>query len=242
MKRLIVLFTILTLLLLCWYFLVPSSWFTAISEPSTPEQAPEVVIPDGLFIPGPDVLDDEGNRYASVLIAGRTWLASNSRITRCGAENTIMKLADGKEKGPGVDFYDTAPRYGYYNGDTTHGYGTLYTHAAVVNCKLCPTGFRVAGKADWETLFAALGAGADRGKLLMKRYGSPFGAILGGRVDGYGPVLGGRYVFWWSAERATLKGDKKSAWGPELQGNGEVLIRQQDTRTANYVRCIKEKE
>ncbi len=227
---------ILVILLLGWYFFVPETWLEPIVAPDPIAQTPEVLIPEGLFQPGPEVRLGPNERVPTTIVGGNTWMTANAKVTDCPE----LRFGDGSEIGPYIEFYDGAARYGYYQNKDSLNYGVLYSHAAVQSCQLCPAGFRVATKADWEKLFAALGGAADRGKLLRRRYGSPFAAGLGGRIDDYGSVLGGRFEFWWAMDEAVSPGEVAMAWGPELQGNGEVRIRAQDQRIGNYVRCVKE--
>lgn len=243
MKRLIYLFITLTICFLAWYFLLPERWILAIAntvENKSVTRKPDIVIPDSLFLPGAEVVDAEGNVFGTVKINGVSWLDANARVKNCYSDSTVMDFADGGENGPHVALYSLSPRYGYYAGDKDKSYGVLYTYAAVRDCNLCPQGFRVATKADWEHLFSALGTAPDRGKFLMKKYGSPFAANLGGRADSYGSVLGGQYGFWWASDRIPTKSNNPIAWAPELRLNGEVYFREQPQRTAHYVRCVRE--
>ena len=237
MKRLVVALVLLVTLLVGWYFLVPGDWLLPVFAPApAPEKsAPAVVIPPGLFAPGPEVTMPGGATRPTVVVGGKTWTTVNATVTDCPG----LRFADGAEIGPNVEFYDTAARYGYYDDKPENGFGVVYTHKAVRTCDLCPEGFGVATRADWEALFAALGTAADRGKLIMRRHGSPFAAGLGGRVDSYGSNHAGSIEFWWALDQAEAPGDRIAAWGPELKYRGEVLMRAQDQRTANYVRCVK---
>lgn len=242
MKKIITSFSVLLLGLLGWYFLLPQTWLEPIVEAPVADEKPEVLIPPDLFTPGPDVMDANGELLSTNRIGGLVWTAANARVTTCGAGTAGMRFANGAEKGPSVAFYDKLPRYGYYQNDPSKNFGVLYNHAAVRECNLCPEGFRIATKADWSTLFASLGTAADRGKFLMRRYGSPFATKMGGRVDSYGSVLGGSFVFYWAADQAPALGGSQMAWGPEIRRNGEVQIRQQNVQTACYVRCVRDAE
>jgi uncharacterized protein (TIGR02145 family) len=194
-----------------------------------------------LFQPADTVLDSDGHKYPTCMIGEQTWLGQNLRVESCNASDGMeMSWGDGLEKGPGVSFYSQKPLYGYYLGKSSLGYGTLYTYAAVKQCNLCPEGFRVATKADWETLIEAIGPESDRSKKLFSSYGSPFHAGLGGRVDSYGSVLGGRLEFWWTGgSPGSPQTLYYKVWAAELGRNGEVRIKKQDVRAANYVRCVK---
>ncbi|MFK8163149.1 MAG: FISUMP domain-containing protein [Lewinella sp.] len=235
MKRLIASLILLITLLIGWYFFVPESWLAPIVEPEQKAPVPELVIPEELFSPGPDVRDEKGNLIPTTIVGGNTWTTVNATVTDCPG----LRFADGSEVGPNVEFYDTSARYGYYQNDASKGYGVVYTHKAVRDCKLCPEGFQVPTKADWDALFAALGTAADRGNLLRRKYGSPFAAGLGGRVDSYGSNYAGSIEFWWALDEAEVPGDRNAAWCPELKLKGELRMRPQDKKTANYVRCVK---
>lgn len=222
-----------------WYFFVPDYVLNQ-EYAQTNAADPVRAAIDTLFIAAEPVTDRAGNVYPTVMVHGQRWMAANLRTTGCNADDgTKMSWADGGEKAPHIPLYSMEPKYGYYDGNAELGYGVLYTYGAVERCQLCPEGWRVANKKDWEILFAAIGPESFRGKKLKASAGSPFNAPLGGRVDGYGAVLAGRFQFWWTLDAVTYNGYGE-AWGAELKPNGEVAIIPQAKRTANYVRCVEE--
>jgi len=185
--------------------------------------------------------DSDGNVYPLVSIGDQVWMAENLRLTTPNCEDaTTMRFTNGIERGPGVAFYDGGNRYAYYNNNPDLAYGVIYSYQAIQQCELCPSGFRLPTKADFEGLIAELGGKAPAGQALLKFGKSGFNAEIGGRIDDYGSVLAGNIGFWWTTEIEDHPLNKHNVYNFELSSKGIVKIKPQDGRVGNYVRCIKE--
>lgn len=186
------------------------------------------------------IKDAQGNIYQTVKIGYQVWMAENLRNTLIDcAEGQEMQFTNGIERGPGTKFYDGTPRFAYYNNDQESGLGVIYNFAAIQHCRLCPDGFRVPTKADWETLIEHLGGEYQAGKKLLEGGSSGFNAQLAGRIDDYGSVTKGDLEFWWSDELKT-NSNKFKAFTFEINAIGVIKLIGQDIRVGNYVRCVKE--
>jgi len=113
--------------------------------------------------------DSDGNVYPVVTIGDQVWMAENLRLTRPNCEDeATMHFTNGIERGPGVAFYDGGNRYAYYNNDPDLAYGVIYSYRAILQCELCPSGFRLPNKADFEILIDHLGGKISAGKALLQ--------------------------------------------------------------------------
>lgn len=186
--------------------------------------------------------DKAGNNYKTIKIGSQTWMAEDLRNSKIECKNDLKIIfSDGLERGPGVAFYDSlSPHYAFYNNKNLGNNGIIYNYQTVQNCAICPEGFRIPTKADWEKLIEQLGGLGVAGKRLLTGGGSGFNATLNGRIDSYGSGLQNAIGFWWSADLAT-HAPKKEAYAFEVNNLGIVKIKGQDTRVGNYVRCIKMK-
>lgn len=184
--------------------------------------------------------DSEGNVYPVVTIGDQVWMAENLRLTRPNCEDAAtMQFTNGIERGPGVAFYDGGNRYAYYNNNPALAYGVIYSYRAIQQCTLCPAGFRLPTKTDYEALIAELGGKISTAQALLKSGKSGFNAEIGGRIDDYGSVLGDKIGFWWTTDAEGHPSSKLNIYNFELSRDGVVKLKQQDYRVGNYVRCIK---
>ncbi len=150
----------------------------------------------GTISPCPDmplVQDDDGNSYNTILIEGRCWMAESLRVGK-------MLLNSQKPTNDGV-VEKWCPNDSVADCET---YGALYTwHEATQGTPktqplvskpqgLCPSGWHVANKSEWEALTAAY----DNDELFEGGV-SDFAILPGGYRSKYGE-------FEWSGEIATV--------------------------------------
>lgn len=94
------------------------------------------------------ITDVDGNTYQVVSIGNKCWLASNLMVSA-----GIPQVTDSA-----VWVNTTAPAWCYYNNDPANAtYGKIYNWYAVQKGMLCPTGWRIPTKSDWQELEQYLG-------------------------------------------------------------------------------------
>ena len=185
------------------------------------------------------ITDADGNAYSVVKIGQQKWIAENLKVTTFDCGDSIEVLfTNGVERGPDVKFYDNQPRYAYYDNRPDLGFGVIYNYATITKCSICPLGYRIPKKSDWETLINNLGGQEEAGKRLLKEGDSDFNAELGGRIDGYGSVLSGSFGFWFSQDIVANSG-QQLVFIFELDYQGTLKLKGQDIRVGNYVRCVQ---
>jgi len=157
----------------------------------------------------PTVTDVDGNEYPTVQIGDQCWMKENLKTTRYNDETLIPNVEDGNA------WKDlTTGAYVWYENDITwrDKYGALYNWFAVDDPKgLCPEGWHVPSKEEWESLISFIGGDNILGRKLRscRQVNSPIGGecvttvhprwdatsvIFGDDLDEYGLSLlpGGR--------------------------------------------------
>jgi uncharacterized protein (TIGR02145 family) len=188
------------------------------------------------------ITDKDGNDYTSVTIGAQVWMVENLKTTKYSNGDQIPNLSSDQ-------WYSTTS--GTYKTNSTT-YGNLYNGYAVDDSrKLCPTGWHVPSKADWDALIAYLG-GENIAGGKMKESGTthwlspnngatnesgftglPAGSTAGADIDGMG--LG---TFLWSS---TETDDYTSNYAFELSYVAEYCINMAHLKFVGYsVRCIKD--
>ena len=158
--------------------------------------------------PGPTVIDADNNAYHSVKIGTQIWLSENLKTTKFNDGSDIPLITDLTEW-----WYLKSPGFCWYNNDTTNKniYGALYNWYTINSSELCPSGWHVPNKSEWDTLSVFLG-GADIAGGYLKdttllwynpnqgaTNESGFSALPGGYRTGTGS-FGALYDvgFWWN--------------------------------------------
>ena len=110
--------------------------------------------------------DVENNVYGVVKIGTQTWMAENLRTTKFNDNTNIPLFEDNTEwlntTGSAYSWYDNDKQYA-----DTNKYGALYNWYAVNTGKLCPVGWHVATKEDWEKLFNYVSQDGHLGRELV---------------------------------------------------------------------------
>ncbi len=165
----------------------------------------------------------DGLTYKTVTIGSQTWMAENLN-------------------------YETAASY-CYNDDATNctKYGRLYTWTAATMA--CPSGWHLPSKAEWETLFNAVGSQSTAGKELKSTSGWTssgngtdafgFSALPAGfrPDDGYYDGEGGFTDLWSSTEYGS---DRAFSMSLGYDGDGALLSDCSKTYYGFSVRCLKD--
>ncbi len=116
--------------------------------------------------------DIEGNSYKTIKINNTEWMAENLKTTKYSSNSPISN--------PGTDTNswreNTDGAYSVYDNNINHkaSYGLLYNAFAVQSASgLCPTGWRIPTKEDFETLIALFGDLANAGGKLKSTRTDP---------------------------------------------------------------------
>ncbi|MEQ8706524.1 MAG: FISUMP domain-containing protein [Phaeodactylibacter sp.] len=178
-----------------------------------------------------------GKEYEVVTIGDQTWLRKNLMEESCECDS-LMKVdgSKGGKKGSPSPLYVNEPRFATYKNIPNYEVGTIYNYAAVIQCDLCPTGYRLPTKEDFDDLISSQGGTSQAGSKLRNGGSSGWNGGFDGRIDSYGSVLSGRIGFWMTS---TPSPKKNHVWHFEIHQDGTVKLTEQDARTGAYVRCIK---
>lgn len=107
------------------------------------------------------VTDVDGNEYKTVVIANREWMAENLRTTKFNDGTEIPNVTSRAAWSNLTD-----PGYCWYDNDAAYGptYGAMYNWFAVNTGKLCPEGWRVPTRTEFNSyLRDELGGANDAG-------------------------------------------------------------------------------
>lgn len=106
--------------------------------------------------------DNDGNVYDTIKIGTQFWMSENLKTTTYNDGSAIAY--------PGADVSswenNTSGAYAWYNNDINYkdSIGALYNWDAASSGKLCPKGWRMPTKTDFETLITYLGGSAVAGE------------------------------------------------------------------------------
>ncbi len=191
--------------------------------------------------------DGDGNEYDTVVIGTQVWLKENLKTTRFNNGVPILNLTDNDQWAS-----TTRTAYCWYNNNPVYkdNYGALYKwYAARGN--ICPVGWHVPTKEDWETLINYLGGESVAGGKLKdtKFWASPnygatnesgFSARPAGGSWGTNEDVGGRIGVegkWWSSSPWS---QEKSAWHIIIYNRYSSAEVKTWMKSAGFsVRCIK---
>lgn len=203
-----------------------------------------------------NVTDQEGNTYKTIEVGNQRWMVENLKTSTYCNGDAILNVTDGDEWG---DLNDSSTgAWAYYGNDSQNdnAYGKLYNWYAVEDIRgLCPCGWHVPSKAEWNTLIEHLG-GEENAGMKMKSTGteywespnesanneSGFSALPGGYRD-WGP--GGPFYnigeegYWWSSTGDGTGWD--GAWAYNLDWFSEDIWPDEWSREHGLsIRCIKD--
>jgi uncharacterized protein (TIGR02145 family) len=119
-----------------------------------------------LNVAGPTAIDGSGNVYNSVQIGDQTWTSKNLITTNYQNGQSIPNITDSKSW-----TNSTIGAYCDFNNDINIGkvYGHLYNFYSVADSRnICPSGWHVPTKSEFETLINYLGGTAAAGNKLKE--------------------------------------------------------------------------
>jgi uncharacterized protein (TIGR02145 family) len=203
---------------------------------------------DFILVTPASVTDIDGNLYDTVKIGTQIWMKENLTTTKFNDGSNIPLITD--------DYtwsQLTTPGYCWYENNEVaykETYGALYNWYTINTGKLCPIGWHIPSKAEWDNLIAYIGNNNYGGKLKeigFAHWRSPntnatnvtrFTALPGGNRNYGGPfyslyTIGG---WWYSTEYSATKG-----WQLNLfYDQGTISISNFNKQTGNSVRCVQD--
>jgi uncharacterized protein (TIGR02145 family) len=204
-----------------------------------------------LLLPAPvygEVTDVDGNKYKTVVIGLKIWMAENLKVTKFNDGTSLASLTES-------DFKTTnESAYTIYNGNSGNlpTYGYLYNGYTVTNTKnVCMQGWHIASSSDWYTLASSLG-GLDMAGGRMKAISTTWATPNEGATNesGFTGLPGGSYCriclsnnglfadigtdgYWWSSQSAEFF----------YLTNNLTSLRTKSTGASNdgmSIRCVKD--
>jgi uncharacterized protein (TIGR02145 family) len=188
------------------------------------------------------LLDADGNFYPSLLLGSQVWMAANLRVGR---------FADGTpiEENPDNARWDstTAPAAGFSTDNNL--FGKFYNYYCITSeKKVCPAGWKIPSRADWDTLFQNYGGWENAG-LALKTGNTAWGSSIpegqgssgfnalpaGQKLTNGNNAFSGRLGFWWVAPSDT----QARAFRMTDLDRG-VFLDDAEYRQGLSVRCIKD--
>ncbi|MDD3740842.1 MAG: FISUMP domain-containing protein [Bacteroidales bacterium] len=161
-----------------------------------------------LFIPGPGVIDFNGNHYKTIVLGSREWMAENLRVT-----NSIIGPISNIESDDDWQAISIEAYCWYDNDSASYDsiYGKMYNFTAVNGEGICPDGWIIPSDWEWIELEMALGIESDEANLMGWR-----GLDQGGKMKAPGtefwnyPNLGATNEFGFSAFPGGYRSDDGS--------------------------------
>ena len=226
-------------------------WISCEDDPNQIESIPEIKFNAELNYGS--MSDIEGNQYKTIQIGEQVWMAENLRTGTYNDGTPIQLIANNSEWMNTVQTPEGA--YCWYDNNNTYSeeYGALYNFYTVETNKLCPVGWHVPSKNEWEILYDYLGSEkiseklkeSDTSHWISPNEGatneSGFTALPGGYrfgyFDGHYGNLG-NHAAWWSDSSHT----STNAWSFQLNSHPEFIgFWVADIKENGFsVRCLKD--
>ena len=119
---------------------------------------------------GDTIRDIDGNIYQTVKIGNQTWMAENLKTTKFNDGTPINNINNGQDWNIEVEDRETYCWLNFDNGKKD--LGAYYNLNTVLNDKLCPSGWHVPSKEEWNALIEVLGGKEASVAKLMTAEGS----------------------------------------------------------------------
>jgi uncharacterized protein (TIGR02145 family) len=208
------------------------------------------------------VTDIDGNQYNTVLIGAQCWLKENLKVGKYNDGTDIHLDATGGSAGNGVGeswsgLSSGAKTVYAHNSTYLNDLGYLYNwYAAVDNRGICPDGWKVPSKLEWQSLETFLSSTPGDVGLKMMVTSTPygwaafsktnssgftalssgyrFGQFLRAGVPGASGIL---YAVWWSTD--SVSPTSKDYAVLEDQNSGGFYLNTSQPSLGASIRCIK---
>ena len=213
----------------------------------------------GASCPGvPTITDVEGNVYTTLQAGEFCWLRENLRVTKFRDGSDISRISNNT----------SVPAYTWYDNYAPHLYGALYNWYAVNSqAGICPEGWHVASRAEWDHLFLYMTRISDshniaekittvkstrveptphprwdQGGIIGNDLGN-FSALPGGmRSYYYGSNWIGRSAYWWTSTSFTVNPVYPDrAISARIHNDKEFIYTSPEHNSSHLsVRCVKD--
>jgi uncharacterized protein (TIGR02145 family) len=193
------------------------------------------------------VTDVDGNVYHTITIVNQTWMVENLKVTHYNDGINDPITNDTTYNWGGL----TTGAYCWYSNIKSNKdpYGALYNWYAANNPKLCPVGWHVPSKDEWNTLISNLGGDSTLVGGYLKEVGtahwteqnadnsSGFTALPGGsRITNGSFWFKEKYGWYWSSTATSTT----QAWHVYMNYNTTSIFRTTGSMKYGFsVRCIK---
>ena len=164
--------------------------------------------------------DIDGNTYNTVLIGTQNWMAENLKVTKYKNGNVITYVSN-DSNWAGL----TSGAHGYYNNSSSNlnTYGILYNWHAVNDSRgICPEGWHVPSRAEFDTLSTYLGGDSVAGAKLKETGTALWSAAGGTNESGFTALPGGSRLF--SSGAYQYLGNRSYFWSSESSGTNMRLL------------------
>lgn len=196
------------------------------------------------------VVDIDGNIYRTVKIGEQIWMQENLKVTHFRNGDSIPNIKNDSLWGSA-----STGAFCDYNNDTSIStdYGRLYNWYAVSDTRnICPTGWHVATRAEWDELIMTLGGTNNAGDILKKNRknsvvpDSMFLALYGGGRSYDGTFYNFNFsAYFWNSDTSSAAGcsfDDGCANECTINADGSYVIESATAKKRGMsVRCVKDK-
>ena len=199
--------------------------------------------------PPDSVTDIEGNIYKTVRIGNQVWMAENLKTSTFSDGSEIPDVPDATD----WNELTTQGRCWYNNDEAANKdiYGALYNYYAVNSGKLCPAGWHVPSKDEWQKLREALGDTLTGGGKLKEEGTEHWKTPNTGAVNSTGFTAlpaGIRYfegtfnsVTFFTSFWSSTESDNDKSWYLSLYYSDAVAALKTISKKDGFsVRCIKD--
>lgn len=179
--------------------------------------------------------DCDGNIYTTVEIGNQVWMKENLKTTKFNDCISIPFIKENREWNN-----LNSPSYSFYNFDESsykEKYGALYNYYTIQTNKLCPLGWHVPSKSEFEEMITYLGGNEIAYPKLLEGGSSGFNLTFGSLHDYPGNFgqIDLEAIFWLSGER----------WYVAFNSNTQNMdwmypLSAVSSNRAFSVRCIKD--
>jgi uncharacterized protein (TIGR02145 family) len=205
-----------------------------------------------LFVNGSGVIDIDGNKYKTIIIGGKEWMAENLRVTKFNNDDLIPYVIN---DAPDKWYFWNTPGYGIYNNNLALDvvFGKFYNGFTIADSRnVCPIGWKVPSSDEWTSLIDLLGgqnlAGGKLKSSDADKWRQP--NVGGTNLSGFEAIAGGICMYDGSYINS---GDQASFWTSSLffAGDFEMIgllatdekvirsIPSQNKKHGLNIRCIK---